>query len=250
LLLQAILLPLALAEGGSSRLILRGGTHVAWSPPVSYVEQVWLPTLARIGVRASLKLKAWGWYPEGGGEVEVSIQGGAKLRGLESQTRGDLQAVEGVAAVSNLPAHIPQRICNRAINVLQAEGLRAKITPLRNTGLSTGAGLFLVARYKRSVAGFSALGQRGKPSEQVANEACSELLVHHTSGAAVDPRLADQLVLPLALADGPSSLHTSAITRHTLTVCAVTRQFIPRPITVTAAEGRPGEVIIGAPQEP
>ena len=51
LILPTILIPLALANG-SSKVILKGGTHVAWSPPVTYIEEVYLPTLRQLGVRA------------------------------------------------------------------------------------------------------------------------------------------------------------------------------------------------------
>ncbi|MEA3341298.1 MAG: RNA 3'-terminal phosphate cyclase, partial [Chloroflexota bacterium] len=64
LVLQTILLPLALAEG-KSQLVLRGGTHAAWAPSVSYLEHVFLPILSRMGVRAEVELARWGFYPAG-----------------------------------------------------------------------------------------------------------------------------------------------------------------------------------------
>ena len=72
LVLQTVLLPLALARG-ESRLILRGGTHVPWAPSASYLEHVYLPALARMGVYARFHLARWGFYPAGGGEVRVYV---------------------------------------------------------------------------------------------------------------------------------------------------------------------------------
>ena len=74
LVLQTLLLPLALASGDST-VILRGGTHVDMSPSYDYVHDVWLPTLARMGVRAKLSLARSGWYPVGRGEVKLRIAG-------------------------------------------------------------------------------------------------------------------------------------------------------------------------------
>ena len=68
LILQALLLPLALAPG-PSRIKLRGGTHVPWSPPYHYLAEVFLPTLALMGIQTAVRLGKWGWYPKGGGEA-------------------------------------------------------------------------------------------------------------------------------------------------------------------------------------
>lgn len=77
-----------------------------------------------------------------------------------------------------------------------------------------GAALFLAARYENVRVGFSSLGGRGKPSEAVAEEAAGALLVHRASGAAMDRYLADQILLPLALARSSSSFTCQAATRH------------------------------------
>jgi RNA 3'-terminal phosphate cyclase (ATP) len=66
LVLQTVLLPLALAAS-DSRVELHGGTHMAWSPPLDYVRDVWLPVLAQLGIEASVELINWGWYPVGKG---------------------------------------------------------------------------------------------------------------------------------------------------------------------------------------
>jgi RNA 3'-terminal phosphate cyclase (ATP) len=245
LLLQAILLPLAMA-GEPSHLLLRGGTHVAWSPPVHYVEWVLLPTLARLGVQVSIRLDAWGWYPKGGGQVEVSVQGNAQLRGADLTRRGQLSELKGLAVVSNLPSHIPHRIGARADNLLRRAGLPAGVPPLRNKGSSTGAGIFVGMEHENGVyAGFSALGAKGKPSEVVANEAIEDLLAYHNQKQALDRYLPDQLLLAMALAEGPSAMTTVEVTGHTLTNIAVIRRFVKRSIVVEGEEGQPGVIRVG-----
>jgi RNA 3'-terminal phosphate cyclase (ATP) len=243
LILQAILLPLALADG-ESHLTLHGGTHVNWSPPVDYVRDVLLPTLARMGVEAEVELVGWGWYPKGGGEVRVVIGGRAKLRGVDLSERGMLRRVRGVAAASNLPSHIPQRISNRFNNLLREADLPGRVEAVRAGGPSTGAGVFVVAEYQTARAGFGALGERGKPSEQVAGEAFEALLTHHREGSALDPHLPDQLITAMSLADGPSSLTTSQITLHLLTNVAVIGRFVERTIRVEGEPGSPGRVSV------
>src|SRR5512134_649885 len=59
LVLQTILPPLCFANGPSTVTVI-GGTHVPWSPTAHYLEQVFLPTLARFGVNADVLLEKWG----------------------------------------------------------------------------------------------------------------------------------------------------------------------------------------------
>jgi len=244
LVLQTVLLPLALA-GGESRLTLRGGTHVSWAPSVSYLERVFLPVLAQMGARVEIELARWGFYPAGGGEVRVRIAGGVRaLSSLQLTERGELRQVWGTAAVTNLPAHIPQRMAARARNVLAEAGLSAHVEPSRLRGDGPGAGIFLFAEYAHAPAGFTAYGRQGLPAERVAEMACEELLAHHRAGCPADPYLADQLVLPLALAEGESWLVTSRISQHLLTNVWVVCQFLARELIVEGDLGAPGALIV------
>jgi len=247
LVLQTVLLPLALA-GGDSHLTLRGGTHVPWAPSVFYLEHVFLPQMASIGVQAVLELKQWGFYPAGGGEVEVQIAGRAgPLRPVTLVTRGPLRRVWGVAAVMNLPAHIPQRMADRARNVLTDAGLPGPLValePRRLHGAGPGAGLFLCATYEGARAGFTAYGRKGLPAERVAEEACQELLLYHQSNAPADPYLADQLVLPAVLAAGESRIYTARVLQHLLTNVWVVRNFLRREVIIEGEPGSPGTLIV------
>lgn len=241
LLLQAILLPLALTPG-ESYLLLRGGTHVAWSPPLHYVHWVLLPALARMGLKVEIDLDDWGWYPRGGGQIMVRISGQPALTGLALNERGNLTEIKGLAVASNLAAHIPQRISNRANNVLRTSFLPAGVQPLRTGGPSTGAGLFLAAVYENSIAGFSSLGKQGKPSEAVADEATEALIAFHRERHALDPYLPDQLLPFMALAEGASELSTIAITPHTLTNVDTLQHFVDREFVVRGEIGQAGTI--------
>jgi len=226
LVLQTILLPLTLADD-ASEVVIKGGTHVAWSPPFHYIHDVYLPALARWGASANVELLAWGWYPAGGGEIKATIPGRARLAGNGNwQNRGKLQQVKGIAVASSLPAHIAQRIRNRAMNLFDRAGIPAAIEPQRVRSESPGAGIFLTAEYDNIRAGFTALGKKGKPSEQVAQEAVDTLLAYHHSGAVVDKHLADQLILPAALAEWSGTLSVERVSNHTLTNLWVVEQFL------------------------
>ena len=274
LIFQTVLLPLMAAEG-ESRLILRGGTHVPWSPSFHYLRDVYLPALRQMGAEAEVELAAWGFYPVGEGEIRARVSGRGKQKEKGSKgtetvpgerggegageppatlarpfrltLRGELAEVSGLAVASNLPSHIPQRIADRARSLLRAEGLSAEIRPERVRGEGPGAGLFLTAGYQHITAGFLALGQRGKTSEQVAEEAVQELLAFHQIEAAVDPHLSDQLLLPCSVAPGLSEYTTSRLTMHLLTNAEVIRMFLPVTISISGAGDEQSALPLGRP---
>jgi RNA 3'-terminal phosphate cyclase (ATP) len=247
LVLQAVLLPLSLASG-TSELTLRGGTHVAWSPPFDYLKRVYLPALARMGVRAKVRLVRWGWYPIGCGEVQAKVEpvpgGRAALVGLDLRQRGNLLRARGISAVSNLPKHIRQRQARAAQHLLRSHGVNVRMDEIDARSKGTGTAVFVWADFEHVTAGFTSLGKRGKPAEQVAEEAGLDLLDYRDKGAAADRFLADQLILPAALASSATILATGQITQHLLTNAWVVEQFGIAQVEITGQEGFPGQVTI------
>jgi RNA 3'-terminal phosphate cyclase (ATP) len=242
LVLQTILLPLALADGQST-VTLRGGTHIRSSPSFDYVLDIWLPILGSMGVSAVLELMQAGWFPIGRGEMTASIAGSARLlRPINCRQRGDLGRVWGRALTANLPSHVAQRMTNHAERLLVANGLTARISCARVTSACAGAALFLGAEYSQGRAGVTAHGERGKPAEKVAEEAVNALLACHRSLAAFDAHLADQLIVPAALAAGPSVFTAERVTNHLLTNAWVVEQFGLAQVEVSRQEGGVGLV--------
>jgi RNA 3'-terminal phosphate cyclase (ATP) len=239
LILQTVLWPLLFARE-SSMVTLRGGTQVPFSPPFHYLAQVVGPAFLRFGVHINIELRAWGWQTAGNGVVTAELEPVSQLKAV-SFTPVATRHVEGVAAVTNLPAHIPQRMANRAHNLLQAAGFQPVIRPLREQGAGPGAGIVLWLPQ----AGFSALGRPGLPADQVAEAAVSELLAFiDDPDAAVDEHLADQLLLPMALAHGQSTFTTHRLTRHTLTNADLLRHWLDVEIEIEGEVDKPGKVVV------
>lgn len=245
LVLHTVLLPLAMASGRSI-VTIRGGTHVPMSPSVDYVQDVWLPTLAGMGVRAELELIRWGWFPAGGGEVRATIDGlsGSPLAPVIAAGRGEPRRLHGRAAAAKLPAHIPERMRDRARALLGAAGFSGEIRADVVDAACAGAGIFLALDCTEGRGGTAAVGKRGVPSESVAEEAVTALLAYYNSGAAFDAHLGDQLLLPAALAAGESRFSVEKVTRHLLTNCWVVEQFGAARVSVAGATGEPGTVTV------
>ncbi|MFZ5451249.1 MAG: RNA 3'-terminal phosphate cyclase [Thermodesulfobacteriota bacterium] len=234
LLAQALLPPL-LAASQPSSLILRGGTHVAWSPPAHYLLQVFLPALAQLGTQVTMTLNRWGWYPRGGGEVGLEIAPARSLAGAEWRTPPDYREFRALSGASRLPEHVRRRQGER----LQARlGRELPVDYVEAGGLDAGS---MVLVYGPR-AGFDALGARGKPAEKVADEAADAFLTFRDRQATVDRHLADQIVLYLARARGPSTFITPEITLHLLTNLWVIEQFLGPLFEVQGELGERGKI--------
>ncbi|NOZ56137.1 MAG: RNA 3'-phosphate cyclase [Calditrichaeota bacterium] len=243
LVVQTVYLPLA-AVRGRSVVTAIGGTHVPWSPCFHYLKWVWSPFLSEMGFRCDLRLERAGFYPKGGGRVVFEEEGIESVQPLTLKDRGRLVKLWGYSAVAKLPLSIAERQRNQALRRLEQQGYQAEIELDELRAVSPGTVIVLVAEFENTRAAYVGLGARGKPAERVADEAADGLLGFLTSDATVDEFQADQLLLPLAVAEGPSVYRTPRVTNHLLTNAEVVRRFLPAEIEVTGELGSKGEVII------
>lgn len=231
------ILPLGVVVDDPIELTVTGGTDVAWSPTVDYYRHVRLPLADRVGWRATVDVSRHGFYPRGGGEATLRIDPGTTAR-VAFDARGAFEGarVHAVASSDLADADVAERLVDAAVAELDAAGVDVAATNPRTVeSPSTGASVLVVLAYEHSVAGFSALGEPGRPAEDVGADAATDALAfvdqERTSPDARGPRAppvvdayaADQLVLPLALAGG--RVRPAAVTDHVRTNCAVAREF-------------------------
>lgn len=250
LLLQCLFYPLALAGGGT--LILRGGTHLPHSPSYHYLAAVWVPLLARYGLGLELHLKQAGFYPKGGGELRAVIGPRQDAPGtVDLPSRGTLYDVVVTSFVSGVPYGVAERQANAAEAALREKGIycESEKLPLPSR-LSKGTAVFIRATFERSVAGFTALGAKGKPAEEVGREAAKQLADFMESGGAIDEHLGDQILVPAALlaagklgAPGVTRFRAAAITPHLTTNAAVLEKFLGESIHIEIDKAK-GSVIV------
>jgi RNA 3'-terminal phosphate cyclase (ATP) len=201
LVLQALLPALARLEAPST-ITLIGGTHNPLAPPAEFITDVLLPVLARIGLRATLRLVRHGFVPAGGGEIVVEIAAAAPWQRLVLHERGARRG----ASVRALLAGVPYDVGQREVAAVRAglgwseADVPAQIAQVESIG--PGNAVLASVTYEHAGELTCGIGERGRPAEQVAAEAVRGLRDYLRCTAPVGEHLCDQLLVPLALAAG------------------------------------------------
>jgi RNA 3'-terminal phosphate cyclase (ATP) len=241
LVLETVL-PALLGAGGPSALALEGGTHNPWAPPFDFLDRTFLPLLNRMGPTVTGTLGRRGFYPAGGGRISVSIRPATKLLPIELLERGGQRAIRATAVVASLPAHIAERELEVVRQRLAGVSTRALV----DTGaLGPGNVLMIEIECDRVTEVFTGFGEKGLAAERVAARACDEVQGWLDAGVPVGEHLADQLLIPLAMA-GAGAFVTTGLSGHATTNMQVIREFLGTRFTREPAGGPAVRVSVGA----
>ncbi|MFO1432746.1 MAG: RNA 3'-terminal phosphate cyclase [Candidatus Competibacteraceae bacterium] len=224
------LLPALLTAAAPSRLILEGGTHNPQAPTFDFLQQTFLPLINRMGPRVEARLETYGFYPAGGGRWLADIQPCQRLHPLTLGERGRLLECQAQALLARLPHHIAQRELQTVAALLAWEP--ASLRTVAVSAFGPGNCLNLILRSEGVTEIVTGFGRRGVRAEQVAIEAAEPVRRYLAAGVPVGEHLADQLLLPLALAGGGEFL-TLRPSRHTLTNQMVIQQCLPVTVEMT-----------------
>lgn len=243
LVFHTLFLPLSLA-GNESRITIRGGTHVKWSPSYEFLEDQWLFYLRKIGFDVTVRLEKAGYYPKGGGVLKAQVRPANEICPLALSDRGGLRGVVCRVFFSNLNRSIAVRQVAKAQEILRCRGLSAETEIREYPSPGVGTGTHLQAVFENGSGGFSSLGERGLPAERVAAFSAESLCEYMDSGAAVDRFIADQLLLPLSFASGESFFTCEQVTQHLVTNAHVMQMFLPVKVELDGEVGHAGRVRI------
>ncbi len=225
LVLQTVLPALVLAKEASI-LTLEGGTHNPFAPPYDFLEQVYLPLVNRMGPRVTVSLERPGFYPAGGGRFTVHIEPSTtgKLLGFDLLERGAIRIRRATAIVANLPRHIAERELNEVRSQLDWPEDSLHVVEHRDTP-GPGNIVMLAVASEHITELFAGFGERGVPAEKVASRAIMQCQRYLSADVPVGEYLADQLLLPLAIA-GRGSYITLKPSLHTTTHAELIGQFL------------------------
>lgn len=245
LVLQTVLPALMIADAPST-LTLEGGTHNPFAPPFDFLEQTFLPLLKRMGVRVDADLIKYGFYPAGGGKLEITIHPVAaanQLSRLELPERGEIRERRARVVL----CHLPRNIAERELNIVQKKLSWPKKwhkveTPTNSIAPGNFVSLEIECDHVTEV--FTGFGERTVAAEAVADQAALAARRYLASDAAVAEYLADQLLLPMALAGG-GSFTTLPPSRHTTTNIEIIKKFLDLEITCEQMANRVWQIALG-----
>jgi RNA 3'-terminal phosphate cyclase (ATP) len=223
LVLQTVL-PCLLIADKRTDLVLEGGTHNPYAPPFEFLEHAFLPIMNRMGPNVSCRLERPGFYPAGGGRFSITIEPVSKLVRIDLMERGDIVQRNAVGIVSQIPI----RIAETEIAILKEKlSWGAECFGVEANKDSRGPGNIIICMIdSRNITEvFTSFGRRGVSAHQVASELSDQVCEYLSSGVPVGRYLADQLMIPMALAGG-GKFRTLPLTRHSQTNIEVIKKFL------------------------
>ena len=235
LVLQTILPALLIADGPST-VVLEGGTHNPYAPPFDFLAKVFLPLINRLGPNVTAEIERPGFYPAGGGKFQVRIEPCATLARFHLPERGAVRARRARAMVANLPHNIAKRELSVIANKLswKPEWLSAEMV---DNSRGPGNVVMIEIECEHVTELFTGFGERGVRAEAVAERAVKEARQYLAVEAATGEHLADQLLVPIAIAGG-GSFTTTRLSRHATTNIEVIRKFLDVDITTVPLDNR------------
>jgi RNA 3'-terminal phosphate cyclase (ATP) len=242
LVVQTVLLP-AIVSGKPLHARITGGTHNPLAPPFEFLDRVFLPHLRAMGADVTLTLVKHGFLPNGGGIVELDVKPSAKLKPIELIEAGRIVARRATAICASLPTHVgdrelavaQERLDNPACELLEFPKAGPHNVFMVEVELASGARELVTSH-----------GRKGYPAEDVADDALDDLEDYLEAGVPVGECLADQLLLPLALAGKGRFRTLGPLSLHATTNVETIREFLDVPIDVVPVAGTSNvDVVIG-----
>ena len=229
LVLQTVL-PSLLTASGPSTLALEGGTHNPLAPSFDFLAKCFMPLIHRMGPTVGLELKRPGFFPAGGGQFHARVQPATKLSSIDLLERGSIRSRRARIWTSKLPEHVAERELAVVREELKWRADECSVESVPHP-LGPGNAVVLEIEAEHVTAVFTGFGERGRPAEEVAKSAVETAKAWLEANVPVDEHLADQLLLPMALAGG-GSFQTTKPSLHTTTNAEIIRRFLPVPIHI------------------
>lgn len=230
------LMPALLGSGMDFELTLEGGTHNPAAPPLDFLDRVYLAALRRMGAEVSLSVERRGFFPAGGGKWNVLVGPSRAPVPFEVPQRGRLLKRTAKVLWNRIPAREPERARAHLSGKL---GWDPADIELEEAVESPGPGSVILAelRYEHITEMVTAFNPFGASPEAICEGLMADVRRYDDKDTPVGWRLADQLLLPMALGAG-GVFRTMPVSTHTRTNIETIGEFLERRIEVVdVAEG-------------
>lgn len=219
LILQAII-PAVSLSGKKLELQIAGGTDVPWSPTANYTKYVLSEAYSRIGINFTMDIKRRGYYPKGGGQVDLTVFPCQKILPAQLSKRMTKNA-EIICSYSGLNDAEIFGHMDAIKNTLQQKGFSAKSHITQESALNQGASVLIFSHDSNSISGADELLDPKNRSEFGKNSA----LAFVECDLGVDANLSDMLVTPLSLTKDLSIFTVKEISKHLETNLYITSKI-------------------------
>lgn len=224
LVLQTLIPAMLLGATQPFRISISGGTHNPMAPCADFLEHCFMPVLHAMGASLSVELERHGFYPAGGGRIRLSVSPCTALRPLALVERGALRQASARAIVANLPAAIARRELQVLHDGLGWNDAQLQVHSVQSAG--PGNVLSVMLEHEHTSEIICAYGVKSVAAEEIAQQALQQVSGFLDSSAAVGEHLADQLMLPFALA-GSGRFTAPRLSAHMASNAHVIERFLP-----------------------
>lgn len=214
-LILQVLIPAVSISKKSLKLSIIGGTDVPWSPTSNYTKYVLKEAYSRMGINFSMEIKKRGYYPRGGGLVELEVYPSEKLKPI-ALTQRQTKSVKLFCSYSDLSLDRIKNEVYEAENLLKDANLSVESEIKNETALNQGGSMLVYAHDSTSIVGSDGLTDT---TTELA-KSISKNFIRCYLGA--DNHLSDMLVLPASLINETSFYRIKEITKHLETNLYVT----------------------------
>jgi RNA 3'-terminal phosphate cyclase (ATP) len=189
-----------------------------------------------MGVRAEAEIVQPGFYPAGGGKINIKIEPPDRLAPLylDSFSVEDVHC-RATAVCADLADHIGVRELATIKKKLKIAEQDTELICYSQYGPGNVVSIFVKSDQLTET--FVGFGQKNIRAERVAARIVGQVRNYLEVGAVVGPYLADQLLVPMALA-GKGQFLTCKPTGHTLTNIEVIHRFLDIEIMVSRVDDK------------
>lgn len=216
-LISQVLIPAVAICKEKLNLTIKGGTDALWSPTIDYTQYVLREAYSRMGINFSIKLIKRGYYPKGGGQIELFVEPSIvnAISLIERKTKN----ANLICSFSNLPSELIKKNIDDIITQLTEKNFIVKSQINEEKASDSGATLLIFTSDQESIIGIDSIFDKKTERFNL------ELQSFMENNLGVDERLADMLVLPASLSNKTTIFRVSNISKHLETNLFVTSKI-------------------------
>ena len=206
-LIIQVLIPVVAICRKKLKLTIKGGTNVLWSPTIDYSMIVLKELYSRMGIDFSLNVIKRGYFPKGGGIVELEVFPCKKINPIILDKRST-KNVKLICSYSKLPSELISNKVELIEKKLIENNFIVDTKIKEEHALDSGASLLISSINTNAIIGMDSLFNLKQNKFDL--DLDKFIHINHS----VDEHLADMLVLPASLANGMTVFQVDKISKH------------------------------------